>query len=54
MTILKNKANKIEFSAKFVPKRSYFSTESAKFGAFKRKDLKKLKIFKLLVEILKA
>ena len=55
MTILTNTANKIEFSAKFVPKRSYFSTESAKFGAFKRKDLeKKFKIFKLLVEILKA
>ena len=55
MTILTNTANKIEFSAKFVPKRSYFSTESAKFGALKRKDLeKKLKIFKLLVEILKA
>ena len=41
------------FSAKFVPKSSYFSTESAKFGAFKR-DRKKLKIFKLIVEILKA
>ena len=41
MTILTNTANKIEFSAKFVPKRSYFSTESAKFGAFKRKDLEK-------------
>ena len=33
MTVLPSTANKIEFSAKFVPK-SYFSTESAKFGAF--------------------
>ena len=55
MTILTNTANKIEFSAKFVPKSSYFSTESAKFGAFKKSHIrKKLKIFKLIVEILKA
>ena len=54
MTILTNTANKIEFSAKFVPKSSYFSTESAKFGAFKKRLRKKLKIFKLIVEILKA
>ena len=33
MTILPSTAKKIEFSAKFAPK-SYFSTESAKFGAF--------------------
>ena len=54
MTILTNTANKIEFSAKFVPKNSYFSTESAKFGAFKKRLRKKLKIFKLIVEIVKA
>ena len=54
MTILTNTANKIEFSARFVPKSSYFSTESAKFGAFKKRLRKKLKIFKLIVEILKA
>ena len=53
MTVLPSTANKIEFSAKFVPK-SYFSTESAKFGAFKKRLRKKLKIFKLIVEILKA
>ena len=45
MTILTNTANKIEFSAKFVPK----STESAKFGSFKKRLRKKLKIFKLIV-----
>ena len=54
MTILTNTANKIEFSAKFVPKSSYFSTESAKFGSFKKRLRKKLKIFELIVEILKA
>ena len=54
MTILTNTANKIEFSAKVVPKSSYFSTESAKFGVFKKRLRKKLKIFKLIVEILKA
>ena len=54
MTTLTNTANKVEFSWRFVPKSSYFSTESAKFGAFKKRLRKKLKIFKLIVEILKA
>ena len=54
MTTLTNTANKVEFSWRFVPKSSYFSTEGAKFGAFKKRLRKKLKIFKLIVEILKA
>ena len=42
----------ITLTYSFLPKSSYFSTESTKFGAFKK--IRKKKIFKLLVEILKA
>ena len=46
MTTLTNTANKVEFSAKFVAKSSYFSTESAKFGAFEKRQ-KKIKNFEI-------
>ena len=41
----------ITLTYSFLPKSSYFSTESTKFGAFKK--IRKKKIFKLLVEILR-
>ena len=40
----------ITLTYSFLPKSSYFSKESAKFGAFKKRLRKKI-IFKLLVEI---
>ena len=43
----------ITLTYSFLPKSSYFSTESAKFRAFKKCLGKKIKIFKLLVEILR-
>ena len=43
----------ITLAYSFLPKISYFSTESAKFGVFKKRLRKKLKIFKLIVEILR-
>ena len=44
----------ITLTYSFLPKSSYFSAESAKFGVFKKDVEKKLKILNLIVEMLKA
>ena len=53
MTTLTNTANKVEFSGKFVAKVLILVQKAPNLGRL-RKDRKKLKILKLIVEILKA